>query len=74
MLRYYRYCVLTGQSYIIKFACVSVRVFVRNRLPNQAYYDDETFSGDSIDPEEVRRLNFILKKHFLTVLLGQNRS
>ena len=49
-------------SYIIKFTCVymcvsvsvslyvfvCVSVFVWNRLPNHAHYDDETFTGDSL--------------------------
>ena len=39
------------QSYIIKFSlsvCLSLSMFVRNRLQNHAYYGDEAFAGDSV--------------------------
>ena len=44
-------------------------MFVRNRLPNHAYYVDEAFAGDSVGLGLGQRLNLISKK----VLLGQSR-
>ena len=53
------------ESYIIKFSlsvCLSVSMFVRNRLPNYAYYRDEAFAGDSVGLGLDQRLNSIFKK------------
>ena len=45
----------TDLSYIIKFAyvsvCVYVCVYVRNRFPNHAYNGDETYANYSIGLE-----------------------
>ena len=54
--------------------CVSVRAFVRNRLPNHANCSDETFTGHSIGLEYGALLNFISKKHPFKVLLGQKHN
>ena len=52
----YLSCIYALKSYIIKLSlsvcmCVCVCMSVRNRLPNHAYYGDETFTGDSMDLE-----------------------
>ena len=43
--------------------CVYVCVCVSgpNTLPNQAYYIDETFTGDSMGLKEGQRLDFVKK-------------
>ena len=46
-------------------------MFVRNRLPNHAYYGDEAFAGDSVGLGLGQRLNFILKKIILRYFCGK---
>ena len=53
--------------------CVSVCVsmFVRNRLPNHAYYGGEAFSGDLVGLGLGQRLNVIFKKIILRYFWGK---
>ena len=51
--------------------CEYVSMFVRNRLPNHAYYDDEAFAGYSVGLGLGQRLNFILKKLILRYFWGK---
>ena len=54
------------ESYIIKFSlsvCLSVSMFVRNRLPNYVYFGDEAFAGDSVGLGLGQRTKFYLKKN-----------
>ena len=46
----------------IQSVCVFVSMFVRNRLPNHAYYGDEAFAGDLVGPGLGQRLKIILKQ------------
>ena len=52
-----------SESFIKKFSCVSVCVYVcvsvRNMLPNHAYYGDEAFEGESVGLGLGQRLDFI---------------
>ena len=41
--------------------CEYVSMFVRNRLPNHAFYGDEAFAGDSVGLGLGQRLDFIIK-------------
>ena len=51
-------CVPKCESVCV-YLCVCVSL--RNRFPKHVNYDDETFTGDLMGPEEVQRINFILK-------------
>ena len=46
-------------------------MFVWNRLPNHAHYDDEPFAGDSVGLGLGQRLNFVFKKLILRYLWGK---
>ena len=52
-------------------ACLSVSLFMWNRLPNHAHYGDESFAGDSVGLELGQRLNFIFKKLILRYFWGK---
>ena len=61
IFHYYQILYYEIQSVCMSVLCVCM--YVRNRLPNHAYYGEEAFAGDSVGLELGQRLNFISIKH-----------